>query len=947
MLYLVERPGVLVTREELFDAVWPDVAVTPDTLSRSISELRRALGDMPTTPRFIETVHRRGIRFIAQTGLAPTIDSAPQAWRNGNGSTQPFVGRTAEVEQLADCFAKACAGERQIVFVTGPAGVGKTTLVEAFLGSPALHSAVLPVRVGRGACIDQHGPREPYMPVLEALERMARQPDAERLHDLLRRVAPTWLAQMPWLIGDDAEALRHSLQTARAERMLREFASLTEALTTDVPLVLVLEDLHWSDPSTVDLLALLGQRREAARLFVIGIYRPAEIAMGEHILSRAVRTLQVRRQCVKLPVSELTEADVGSYLHARFRGAQLPPDLSRVVHKHTDGNPLFVVAIVEHMLSRGWVLDTSPGWAFTVAPQDIDLGVPDDARRIIATQFERLAPADQSLLRVASVAGTEFAAPAIAAPLGWALDDVEARCETLAHSQRFLRDAGASAWPDGSVARRYAFTHELHRQAVYEGTPAGSRQRFHRHVGEALEAAYGERATEVAGELATHFERGHDCPRALRYLTAAAARARQRFAHRESAGYLEAAIALAAQLPDEDERRRRELDLRVVALAPVLTDVYGFASEELRQNCERASDLCREVGNPAQLFQILYVLCHVYSVRSDPVLVPATLKKMDELARASGTVEHGLIVNSLRVRCSVYEGRFTEACDLADSLLSAEPQDEPRRGSSEYGTDPLVATRSHRALALWFLGHTDRATAAMDAVLAAARSSGSISTRVAGLSHAAILALLCRNPTRGRDLAEQVSVLAAENGLAYWNAMASALKGWATGQQGHPREAIAKLEAARALHCTVGIQLFYTFVLAVLAEAHLRAGKIDAGLVTVDEGLRSAETTLDRGYWPELWRLKGELLLAASAPNHVQEAEQCLRRALDLAREAEAKALELRAATSLARLLLARGRAADARALLDGICSWFGAGTTSPDLIEARSLLQQLSPAAP
>src|SRR4029453_8617862 len=196
---------------------------------------------------------------------------------------------------------KARGGTRQVVSVTGPAGVGTTTLVEAFLDSPVLHGAMPPVRIGRGACVEQHGPREPYMPVLESLERLARQPDADRLRELLRRVAPTWLAQMPWLIGDDAEALRHSLQATRAERMLREFASLTEALTTDMTLVLVLEDLHWSDPSTVDLLALLGQRREAARLLVIGIYRPAEIVVEEHLLSQAVRTLQVRRQCVELP----------------------------------------------------------------------------------------------------------------------------------------------------------------------------------------------------------------------------------------------------------------------------------------------------------------------------------------------------------------------------------------------------------------------------------------------------------------------------------------------------------------------------------------------------------------------------------------------------------------------------------------------------------------------
>jgi adenylate cyclase len=598
------------------------------------------------------------------------------------------------------------------------------------------------------------------------------------------------------------------------------------------------------------------------------------------------------------------------------------------------------MAVVEHMLSRGWILDTSPGWAFTALPHEIDLGVPDDVRRTIAMQFDRLGPADQSLLQAASVAGAEFAAQAIAAPLGWTLDEVEARCEILAHSQRFLRDAGRSAWPDGTVARRYAFTHQLYRQAVYEGTSAGSRQRLHQRVGEALEAAHGERATEIAAELAAHFERGRDPLRALRYLRAAAERAQQRFARREAAGYLEAAIAVAAQLPDEGERDRQELDLRN-ALAPILTDVYGFASGELVQNCERAYELCGKVGSPTQLFQIVYVLCHVRAVRNDKSLAPAMAEKLDTLAQRLGTVDHRLLADSILARTAVYQGRFTDACRLAEGVLSAQRHGEAARRPPEYGTDPLVATTTHCALALWFLGHTDRASATMHAGLTTARSSGSVFTEVAALCHTAVLALLSRNPARGRDLAEQAFALAAEHELVYWEAMASALMGWASAQQGQVREAIEELEAARAAHRAGGTLLFYTWILGFVAEAHLRAGDVDAGLAAADEGLRLAETTFDRSYCPELWRLKGELLLAASA---AEEAEQCLRRALELSRETESKSLELRTATSLARMLQAGGRSADARAVLEEICEWFGAGASSPDSIDARALLRQLSP---
>jgi DNA-binding winged helix-turn-helix (wHTH) protein len=364
--YLAERPGELVSKDDLLNAVWTDVAVTESVLSKSIGELRAALGDSFKAPRLIETVQRRGFRFIAETLASdsePLVagfrDDEPEA-RDQQPGPDCFVGRAKELRRLAALFARARAGERQVVFVTGPAGIGKTALMEAFLDSPAVRDAEAPVWIARGLCVEQHGSREAYLPVIEALERLAHRPDAGRLARLLRRVAPTWLAQIPWLIGDgDEQALRQSLQAVRPERMLREFAALIEALTTDVTLVLVLEDLHWTDASTVDLLSMLAERRESARLLVIGTYRPAEAVVREHVLMSAIRALRARRRCVELPLSDLTEEEVRSYLQARFTGNDFPLPLARLIYKHTDGHPLFVAAVVDHMLSRGDILHTA------------------------------------------------------------------------------------------------------------------------------------------------------------------------------------------------------------------------------------------------------------------------------------------------------------------------------------------------------------------------------------------------------------------------------------------------------------------------------------------------------------------------------------------------------------------------------------------------------------
>ena len=955
LLHLVERPGMLVSKDELLDSVWGDVAVTPDTLTKSIGELRVALGDDAKTPRFIETVHRRGFRFIGQSHTQAT-DRVSLGASNGSVGRAPFVGRAAELERLHELGAKAARGERQVVFVTGSAGVGKTTLVEAFLDSEAFAGPWAPAWIGRGGCVDQHGPREAYMPVLEALGRLAQRSDADALLALMRRVAPTWLAQMPWLMGDDAETIRQSLQGTRAERMLREFAVLTERLTADVLLVLVLEDLHWSDPSTVDLLSLLGQRREPARMLIIGTYRAAELVVQEHVLSKAVRTLQMRRQCVELPVHDLTPESVRDYLEARFPGAQPPPALAHVLHAHTDGNPLFVTAVVEHILSRGWVIETNPGWSFTIAADKLDLGVPDDARRVIAAQVECLSPADRALLSAASVAGNVFAPQAITSALRCELDDVEMRCETWAQSQRFLRFAGSSEWADGTTALHFAFTHELYRQSVYEAIPAGHRQRLHQRIGETLATAFGDRAAEIAGELAFHFERAGDYPRALRQLRAAATCAVQRFAGREAISYLEAAIALTERLPDERERGRRELELRI-ALAPLLNDLCGFASEELRQNCLRAYALSTTEGSAEQRFQILYALCHVHVVRGDSTLAPATIQQLDALARQLATPEHRLMADSVWVRSAGHQGHFTEVCRMVDGRLAPQLRERVAPRPPAYGADPVLATHTHHAYALWFLGHTRRAKQTMHASLAASDDRAvSPFSKAAVLALSAVLELLCRNAAQVRQLSDRLGRLAAEHSFAFWAALAAALRGWAQLQDGDLQGGIAELEAARDAHLATGAGLFSTHILAFLAEGRLRAGELSAGLKTIELALRAAEETTDRSLWPELWRLKGELLLANSArsigraettDSRRKAGEECLERAIAMARGGEMRSLEIRAATSLARQWGQRGHRAEAAALLRDPCEWFGEDPDNPDLVEARALLVQLAQSAP
>lgn len=959
LLYLAERPGALVTREELLDAVWPEVAVTPDTLTKSIGELRVALGDDSKTPRCIETVHRRGFRFIADTRPAGPA-AVPSSRGEGDpdrGEVRPqadvFIGREAELAMLSACFEKARMAERQTVLITGPAGQGKTALVEAFLDSLASASGESPVWIGRGSCVEQHGTREAYMPVLDALERLAHRPDADALIGLLRRVAPTWLVQMPWLLGDEVQTVHQSLQSARPERMLREFAALIEALSTDVTLVLVLEDLHWSDAATVDLLSVLAQRREPARLLVLGTYRAAEAIVQNQALAQVVRTLQMRRQCNHLPLHELSREEVEWYLEARFPGCDFASALAAVLHEYTDGNPLVVVAVVENMLSRGWILDTEPGWALSTPVGKLKLEMPDDARRMIEMQFDSLKPADRRLLQVASVVGKEFPVQPVATALGCSVEDAESRYDTLSRTHSFLRFAGTSHWPDGAAVQRYLFAHELYRRAAYDEIPEGHRRRFHQEIGESIEAAYGERAQEVAAELAEHFEQAHDYARAVVYLSAAAEHAQRRFAKREAIGSLETALQLAALLPDRHERLSYELDVRL-ALGPVLSDFHGYASERVRVNYERAREICGEVGEPKQLFEILYALSHVYAIRSDEVLIPKVTGELDELATRLGSRPHRLLTDSVLVRTAVEAGRFAEACRLAEQRFPS-PVEAPELVFS-FGPDPLIDARCNYAYALWLRGYTDRARATVQENLAAAEETGSASGLVPACWFTALFEAWDRNPTAAREPADRAMALCIEYGFEYWRTLTMAVRGWIAVQSGQMREGIEELERARAAHSASDSNLCATYILAFLAEGYLRAGTFAAGLDAIDEGLSVAESTLDRSIWPELWRIKGELVLAStqrrrsrSTPSRRdadwRAAEQCFLQAVQKARESEAKLLELRAANGLARLWQNHGRVREARSLLSELCEWFGPSAQTADLRATQELLAKRSTA--
>jgi len=304
--HLVARPGELVTKRALLDGVWAEAVVSDSMPSICVAELREALGDDARTPTLIETVHGRGYRFIARVLTTAGSDPASKQRAVASEPAVIMVGRKAELAQLHGWFARIRGGQRRVVFVSGEPGIGKTTVVKAFLDSIAQEQGI---RIGYGQCIEQYGAGEPYMPVLEALTRLGQEAGSERLLEVLHRFAPNWRVQMPALLSEAERGKPQSVaQAVTQQRMLREVTQALDSIAADSPLVLFLEDLHWSDVSTLELISALARRREPARLLVIGTYRPAEILGGDHPLRTMKGELELHKFCEELRLAPLTKA---------------------------------------------------------------------------------------------------------------------------------------------------------------------------------------------------------------------------------------------------------------------------------------------------------------------------------------------------------------------------------------------------------------------------------------------------------------------------------------------------------------------------------------------------------------------------------------------------------------------------------------------------------------
>jgi tetratricopeptide (TPR) repeat protein len=569
--------------------VWPDTIVEENNLDHNVSALRRALGEKPTGLKYIETIPRRGYRFVAvvteegdgvqrvvpmsgqsrpaePSGGLPALDwqarlsQARAEWAGKAGLAGPaasgvaaqrhHVGRHRELAELFRAFESATAGRGALICVAGEPGIGKTTLVEQFLGELQTEREGCTVALGR--CSERLAGSEAYLPIFEALGGLLHGPRGDLLGTLMKLVAPTWYVQVAplWATADPSSAgVMSDAKTASRERMKREFSALLEEVCRPRPVVLVLDDLHWADASTVEMLAYAARQLPAVRVLVVVAYRTADMWLARHPFVPVRQELQKQGVCRELRMGLLGREDVDRYLSLELAGHRLPAEFAAFLFERTEGSPLFMTELVRHLRDHRLLTDASGHWELTQPLAGVGRELPESVRGMIQRRIDQLSDDDRVLLAAASVQGQEFDSAVIAAALGLDAAVIEPRLQAVERGHYLVRLLHEKEFPDATLSLRYGFVHSLYQNALYETLTPSQKAVLSKAIAEALEGHFRGECSPVALEVALLLEVARDFERASDYFLLAAEHAAGLFANEEAVTLARRAAACAQKLP--------------------------------------------------------------------------------------------------------------------------------------------------------------------------------------------------------------------------------------------------------------------------------------------------------------------------------------------------------------------------------------------------------------
>lgn len=701
---LIDRAGELVTKEDLLGSVWPGTAVSDTVLKVCIRELREALDDDPRQPRFIETRHRLGYRFVAAAAPADDRDLP-------SGEASTFVGRCAEMEHLGAALARAAAAAAgpRLVLVTGEAGLGKTTLVEELLRRA--RRGPLPVAACIGRCFEAGGDTEPFFPLLEAIGALAASEPTVR--HALRTCAPSWCRELPAVFAGEAGAADAALGATRG-RMLRELGDALREISSRRPLLLAIEDLHWADPSSLDLIAHLASSCARGRLLIAATLRPSAACEAGQ-LARWMAELAARGRAEVLSLQPLGDQEVDAYLERTLGRDAIDPELGRRLARRSEGHPLFLASLVQHLVDTGAIARGDDGrYRATTSQEIVVSAVPPDVGAMVARRLDDLEPELRELARLAAVQGDELRSDVLAAMAGEAPSVVEERLDRLHRARRLLVPSGDPQGERGgpAIVLRYRFVHALFRDALDASLAPSHRAELHRRLAIELEALVSRGGGPSPATIARHFELGRAAARAVQHYLAAAERAESHLALVEAEVACERAFGLVDQLP---EHERDEAATRLHQRRAGLRLASGrFAEASLDLDSMRAS--AARAGRPE-----LAVAALLLSLRQ-----AGYLGRFDEAERLG---QEALAVAesadderaAAEVRGSLASLRGVQGdLDPARQGIGDALAAMPARGPDAARTGLLLDLASYHAMAGAYQAATDR----LDELLPAARKLG-------------------------------------------------------------------------------------------------------------------------------------------------------------------------------------------------------------------------------
>ncbi len=864
LLHLALRPGQLATKEDLLDTLWPDAHVSDAVLKAAVSDVRRALGERVRDPQIVQTVHRRGYRFIARIEEEESVAGPPSDSPEG---ASELVGRSEELALLGSEWSRARRAKRRTIWVTGEAGIGKTAVVDAFARRAAREGA----RVLHGFARESYGEGEAYLPILEALGSLCRSDDGEDARAILESHAPSWLVQMPWLVRpEDRDRLESAVRGARRERMLREVAEAIDAIATDRPLLVLLEDLHWSDPSTLDVFAMLAQRQSPAKLLLLGTYRPIDAALVEHPVIALKRGLAARQSCSEIQLARLPLEAVATCVHRRLDG-DLPPELVDLIFERTEGHPLFLVSFLASLETEGHLRRTETGWTFAEGRDERAAKLPDVLRELLDRQVGRLEGTPLLLLEAASLVGREFDSSTLASVLKREPREVEGALEGLGRTGQFVRSLGAERSDDGVVHDRYEFAHVLFQHALSDRIGAARKVDLHAKVARCLADG-----GHPASRLAYHYGEAGLREEALAAWERAAHQALSRWANVEAVGHFERALRVVAGRASTPERDARELGL-LVAMGPALGAVVGQGSPRVAETYRKARVLCARMPEGDQLNPVLAGLFTFYVARARFVDATEVAERMCEVAARSGETLVRQSAHMMVGTAHLYRGRLRVALEELDHSIALNDTD----AVYSYGYAVESLSYAFSSLASHLLGFDGETVERTRRSIERARRVGDPYTLATALQFAAVVHRWRDETDDVRACTDELVQISEEQALEIWVPVANWIGGWLDVETGDVDRGIDRMCDGLAHYGETGTEAARTEYLAATAATCLRAGFYEKGLELVSEGLLLVDGSEERFAEPELHRLHAALL---EQHGRLEAAEDARTRGISLAR---------------------------------------------------------------